>query len=161
MVALVGCTVKVPRDMRVVQNFDVSRYLGEWYEIARLDHSFERGLTKTTANYSLNADGSVKVVNKGFNPAKNKWKQSEGKASFVGQPNVASLKVTFFWPFYGGYNVIALDDNYQYALVAGPDRDYLWILSRTPTIPETVKAQYLAIAEQYGFETEKLIWVQH
>ncbi|MNB96113.1 Outer membrane lipoprotein Blc precursor [compost metagenome] len=100
------------------------------------------------------------MLNRGYDPIKNKWNESEGKASFTGAPTTAALKVSFFGPFYGGYNVIKLDDDYLYALVSGPNRDYLWILSRTPTIPDAVKQDYLNTARNLGFKVEQLVWVK-
>lgn len=156
----VACGVTPPKDVKIVDNFQLSRYLGTWYEIARLDHSFERGLDHVTANYSLRDDGGVKVVNRGYNVKKQQWQESIGKAYFIGSPQQASLKVSFFGPFYGGYNVIDLDDEYQHALIAGPNRDYLWILSRTPTIDTQTQQRLVAVAQHYGFPVDKLIWVE-
>lgn len=155
----VACSVSPPKDVKVVDNFDSKRYLGTWYEIARLDHRFERGLEQVTANYSPREDGGLKVLNKGFNAKKQQWQESEGKAYFIGSPQVASLKVSFFGPFYGGYNVIELDADYRYALVCGPNKDYLWILSRTPTLGADIRDKLLKTAQGYGFATDKLIWV--
>lgn len=161
LVFLAGCT-GLPKGVVAVDDFDVQRYLGKWYEIARLDHSFERGLTDISATYSLRDDGGVRVVNRGYNSGKGEWQEAEGKAYFVGEPTSGMLKVSFFGPFYGGYNVIALDHaNYQYALVSGPDRSYLWILARETTIGQDVKEKLLSIAEGYGFATQSLIWVPH
>ncbi|CNC52223.1 lipocalin family protein [Yersinia alsatica] len=156
----VACGVTPPKDVKIVDNFQLPRYLGTWYEIARLDHSFERGLDHVTANYSLRDDGGVKVVNRGYNVKKQQWQESIGKAYFIGSPQQASLKVSFFGPFYGGYNVIDLDDEYQHALIAGPNRDYLWILSRTPTIDTQTQQRLVAVAQHYGFPVDKLIWVE-
>lgn len=149
----------IPEGAKAVVNFDKSKYLGTWYEVARLDFYFEKNLINTTANYSLNEDGSIKVVNRGYEPFKKIWKESVGKAKFVGKENVGMLKVSFFGPFYGGYNVVALDSNYQYALVAGEKLSYLWILSRKKTIPEHIKKEYLGIAEKIGYKTSDLIWL--
>ena len=158
---VVACSSPTPpRGVTVVNNFDAKRYLGTWYEIARFDHRFERGLEKVTATYSLRDDGGLNVINKGYNPDREMWQQSEGKAYFTGAPTRAALKVSFFGPFYGGYNVIALDREYRHALVCGPDRDYLWILSRTPTISDEVKQEMLAVATREGFDVSKFIWVQ-
>lgn len=156
----VACSVTPPKDVKIVDNFQLPRYLGTWYEIARLDHSFERGLDRVTANYSLRDDGGVKVINRGYNTKKQQWQESIGKAYFIGSPQQASLKVSFFGPFYGGYNVIDLDDEYQHALIAGPNREYLWILSRTPTIDNQTRDRLVAIAKNYGFPVEQLIWVE-
>lgn len=160
MAGLLGCAT-IPKGAVAVKPFDKNKYLGKWYEIARIDFKYERGLNNTTAEYSLNDNGTIKVVNKGYNPQKGEWKKAVGKAKFVGDPNVAMLKVSFFGPFYGGYNVIAIDDQYKYALVAGESLKYLWILSRETSIPEDVKANYLKIARSVGFNTDKLIWVTH
>lgn len=151
----------VPEGAVPVKPFDKDRYLGTWYEVARFDFRFERNLNNTTAQYSLNDDGSIRVVNRGFNYVKGQWKESVGKARFVASPDEARLKVSFFGPFYGGYNVIALDSEYQYALIAGSSLEYLWILSRTKTIPDAVKESYLKQARELGFDVEKLIWVEH
>lgn len=151
----------IPDGVKAVDHFEVKRYLGKWYEIARIDFRFEEGLNNTTATYSLNEDGSVKVDNKGYDYAKNEWKQSIGKAKFVDDTTVAMLKVSFFGPFYGGYNVLALDSDYQYALVGGDSFDYLWILARQPQIPEAIKTDYLKIAKDFGYHTDELVWIEH
>ncbi|CNI91337.1 outer membrane lipoprotein Blc [Yersinia mollaretii] len=156
----VACSVTPPKDVKIVDNFQLPRYLGTWYEIARLDHSFERGLDHVTANYTPRDDGGVKVINRGYNARKQQWQESIGKAYFIGSPQLASLKVSFFGPFYGGYNIIELDDDYSYALVSGPNRDYLWILSRTPTLSADVREKLLSVAKDYGFPIDKLIWVK-
>lgn len=157
-----SCTRSViPVKARAVENFDVNRYLGTWYEIARFDFYFEKGLDNTSAQYSLDEKGNVKVLNSGFNVKKKKWKQAQGLAKFRGDKNVGALQVSFFGPFYSGYNVVALDDNYQYALVAGKNLDYLWILSREKNIPEDIKQHYLAKAKEIGYDVSRLIWVVH
>ena len=152
-------SVTIPAGAESVTHFDKSKYLGTWYEVARLDFYFERNLVNTTANYSLNEDGSIKVVNRGYEPFKKVWKESAGKAKFVGPEDLGMLKVSFFGPFYAGYNVIALDKNYQYALVAGENLSYLWILSRQKSIPDAVRKEYLEIAKRIGYKTEDLIWL--
>ena len=158
---LTGC-VGAPEHVQPVAGFELQRYLGTWYEIARLDHSFERGLEQVTATYSLRDDGGVKVVNKGFNPSKDQWKEAEGKAYFVGEPDIGQLKVSFFGPFYGGYNIIELDkENYQYSLVCGPDLSYLWILARTPQLDKSIVDRLITKAKELGFATEQLIFVKH
>ncbi|MDF2455158.1 MAG: Lipocalin family protein [Cytophagaceae bacterium] len=153
--------IKVPYGIDAVKPFDVDKYAGTWYEIARLDYKWERNLDNVTATYSLNDDGTVKVDNQGYDRKKDKWKQSVGKAKFVDDKNEGLLKVSFFGPFYSGYSVIALDENYRYALVAGESTKYLWILSREKTIPETVKIEYLKKAREIGYQTQDLIWVKH
>ena len=157
---LSACSSLTPPDgVTVVQNFNTQRYLGKWYEIARFDHYFESGLEKVTATYSLRNDGGLTVINRGYNSQRDMWQQSTGVAYFTGSPKTAALEVSFFGPFYGGYNIIALDDEYRYALVCGPDRDYLWLLSRTSTLPAEVKQQMLDIARRQGFAVEKLQWI--
>jgi len=156
---LVSCS-GVPEGARPVQGFSLDEYLGKWYEIARLDHSFERGLSHVTAEYSMRDDGGVRVINRGFKTASNKWKEAEGKAYFVDDTSTGKLKVSFFGPFYGAYNVIALDkEAYQWSLVVGPDTGYLWILSRTPVLDQVIVDQLLSQAKSLGFNTEDLIFV--
>jgi apolipoprotein D and lipocalin family protein len=159
LVFLFGC-VGIPDNVQPIKGFDVNRYLGKWYEIARLDHSFERGLRKVTAEYSLRDDGGIRVVNRGFNPETKTWKEAVGKAYFVGDPGTGRLKVSFFGPFYGGYNIIALDKkNYSYSLVCGPNKGYLWILAREPRLEEPIKAELIQKAKALGFNTDTLIFV--
>ena len=156
-----GCT-GIPDGLQAVTEFELDRYLGSWYEIARLDHSFERGLSAVTAEYSLRDDGGVRVVNRGYNEKSGEWDEAIGKAYFVGASDVGQLKVSFFGPFYGGYNIIELDKSgYQYALVAGPDRDYLWILSRTSQMQPDVLQSLVNKASELGFATDELIYVKH
>lgn len=158
---VVACSSPTPPPgVTVVSNFDAQRFLGTWYEIARMDHKFERGLEKVTATYSAMDDGGIQVVNRGYNPDRQMWQQTVGQAYFTGAPNRAAMKISFFGPFYGGYNVIALDREYRHALVCGPDRNYLWILSRTPTITAEMKQQMLDVAIRQGFDVTKLIWVK-
>ncbi len=144
-----------------VHPFEKDRYLGKWYEIARLDFSFEKNLNNTTAEYSVNKNGSLRVDNQGYDTLKKKWTQAIGKAKFVGSDTIAQLKVSFFGPFYGGYNVIALEDTYTAALVAGKGLKYLWILSRDKQISEETKNKFLQIAQGMGFKTADLVWVEH
>ncbi|MFA6469752.1 MAG: lipocalin family protein [Bacteroidota bacterium] len=156
-----GC-VGIPEDVTPVKNFSVEKYLGTWFEIARFDHSFERGLSHTTAEYSIREDGGIRVMNRGFNAEKNEWKVAEGKAYFVESSDQGFLKVSFFGPFYGSYIIMELDhENYQYSLVCGPDKSYLWILSRTPMLNEEIKQKLISKASSLGFETTKLIFVEH
>ncbi len=161
VLTLGACSTAPPEGLRPVTSFDINRYLGQWYEIARLDHSFERGMSDVNATYQLQDDGSVKVINRGYDTRKQAWKEAIGRALFIGDSQTASLKVSFFGPFYGGYHVIALDEqNYRRSLVAGPDRDYLWILARDKTLPAEVREQLLSQAKARGFATDKLIWVE-
>jgi apolipoprotein D and lipocalin family protein len=158
---ILGCT-GVPKGLEPVSEFDGDRYMGKWYEIARLDHSFERNLSNVSAIYTAQEDKMISVVNRGFNEKTGEWKQIEGKAHFVKDGTVGSLKVSFFGPFYGGYHVIELDrENYSYAMVSGPSRSYLWILSRTTEFDEVIYSGLVSRAAELGFDTTELIWVKH
>lgn len=160
--SLAACSTSPPEGIVAVTPFDVARYEGQWFEVARMDHSFERGLSDVSARYRLQADGSVQVINRGFDAKKNDWKEAVGRALFIGDPKTASLKVSFFGPFYGGYHVASLDkENYQWALVVGPDRDYVWILARDKQLKPEVREQLLAQATRMGLAVDKLIWVSH
>ncbi len=164
---LLTACLGTPDNVKVVDHVDPERYLGTWYEIARLDHSFERGLEQVTATYSMRDDGGIKVINKGYNPEKQAWKEAEGKAYFLepAHPDKTypgKLKVSFFGPFYGAYNIMDLDkDNYSYVMICGPDKSYFWILSRTPQLSEGIKQQLISLADKLGFDTGKLIYVSH
>lgn len=151
----------IPKNTKPVDNFELKRYLGIWYEIARFDFRFEKDLDNTSAQYWLDKDGEVVVFNSGYNYKKEKWVKAKGRAKFRGDKSVAALKVSFFGPFYSGYNVIAVDGDYQHALVAGKSLDYLWILSRKKEIPENVKTKYLEMAREIGYDTSKFVWVKH
>jgi len=160
LIVLTGCS-SIPPGVQAVRDFDVNRYQGRWYEIARLDHSFERGLSNVSATYTLRKDGGIDVLNKGFDKQSSRWKQAKGRAYFVKDKTIGRLKVTFFWPFYGGYNIIALDkDNYSYAMVCGPNRSYLWILAREKTLNSSVVDSLLKTTESLGFKTDSLIFVE-
>ncbi len=163
IVLLTACT-GVPQDVETIKSFDANQYLGTWYEIARLDHSFERDLENVTATYSLREDGGIKVINKGFNHKTNQWKEAEGKAYFIDpanadKTNTGRLKVSFFGPFYGAYNIIELDQPYyNYVMLCGPDKSYFWILSRTPQLAYPIKQELISRAKALGFATENLIY---
>lgn len=156
-----GCT-GIPKGLEHVTGFEPDRYLGKWYEIARLDHSFERDLSNVSATYTRGENGDIRVQNRGFNPKTGAWKQIEGHARFLEGDAIGSLKVSFFGPFYGGYHIIDLDrQNYSYAMVAGPSRAYLWILSRSKTLDESIYAKLVSQADAWGFDTRQLIRVEH
>lgn len=156
--SLTACT-GIPKGLKPVEQFEVNRYLGKWYEIARLDHRFERGLTAINAEYSLKPDGGLQVLNSGYSIETGEREQAEGKAYFLGEPDIASLKVSFFGPFYGGYHIIELDkEAYQYAMITGPDLDYFWILARTPTLDQAILQRLIAQAKNLGFAVDKLIF---
>jgi apolipoprotein D and lipocalin family protein len=158
---LAACTGK-PDGVVAVNGFELDRYLGKWYEIARLDHSFERGLNNISAEYSLRDDGGVKVINSGFSKEDNEWQRAEGKAYFVNETDSGHLKVSFFGPFYGSYVVFELDkENYQYAFVSGPDTSYLWLLARQPELDKQIVEKFVKRSQQLGFDTSKLIFVEH
>lgn len=161
-VYLLSACTGLPARVTPVSDFDVDRYLGTWYEIARLDHGFERGLEKVTAHYSLRADGGIRVVNRGFDVARGEWKQAVGKGYFIDDRRTGRLKVSFFGPFYGSYNIIALDHaEYRYAMVCGPDTSYLWILAREPRLDQQIMDKLVAQAHTLGFDTSGLIYVSH
>ena len=158
---LTGC-VGLPENVKPVDHFNADKYLGKWYEIARLDHSFERSLSKVSASYSMRDDGGIRVINRGYDALKRQWKEAEGKAYFVNGADQGYLKVSFFGPFYGAYIVFELDhENYQYSLVSGPDKSYLWILSRTPQMNQEIQKRLIEKAAALGFDTGKLIFVEH
>lgn len=161
LLLLSACT-GLPEGVQPVDRFELNRYLGKWYEIARLDHSFERGLERVTAEYSLRDDGGVKVINRGYSINNKEWKEAEGKAYFVRGQDEGYLKVSFFGPFYGSYVIFELDEkDYQYAFVAGPDTSYLWLLSRTPDVSQGIVQRFVQRAKELGFDTDQLIMVSH
>ncbi|MFT6404428.1 MAG: apolipoprotein D and lipocalin family protein [Marinomonas primoryensis] len=156
-ILLAGCT-SAPKNIDPVTQFQLERYLGTWYEIARQDHAFEEGLSNVTATYSMRDDGGVAVSNRGYSADDKEWREATGRAYFVNSSDVGHLKVSFFGPFYGAYVIFELDKkDYQYAMVSGPNRDFFWLLSRTPTMPKDVKQRLFAKAEKLGFQMEKLV----
>lgn len=159
LTGLLSACTGIPEGVKPVDNFELQRYLGKWHEIARLDHSFERGLSRVTAEYSLLEDGGVRVINRGYAAKNGEWEQAEGKAYFVGSPTVGHLKVSFFGPFYGSYVIFELDKDYDYAMVSGPSRSYLWLLSREPVVDEALKQRFIQRASMLGFAVDQLIWV--
>jgi len=157
---LLTACLGMPATVTPVGGFEVQRYLGKWYEIARLDHSFERGLVRVTAEYALRDDGGISVLNRGYSPADGEWKQAEGKAYPAGDARLGYLKVSFFGPFYGSYVVFELDPQYRYAFVSGPNLSYLWLLSRTPTVEPEIIERFVDEARRRGFDTEELVFVE-
>ncbi|WOD06673.1 lipocalin family protein [Marinomonas sp. GJ51-6] len=156
---LIGCT-SAPKDIDPVTEFQVERYLGTWYEIARQDHAFEEGLSNVTATYSRQDDGGIMVLNRGYSAEDKEWREAKGRAYFVNSSDIGHLKVSFFGPFYGAYVIFELDkENYQYAMIVGPSREFFWLLSRTPTMPESVRNRLLNKAESLGFHMDKLVLV--
>ena len=157
---LSGC-MGMPESVKPVSGFELTNYLGKWYEVARLDHSFERGLSQVTAEYGLRNDGGISVLNRGYSEEEAEWKEAEGKAYFVDSTTDGYLKVSFFGPFYGSYVVFELDrENYSYAFVSGPNTDYLWLLSRTKTVEQEVIEKFVQMSKERGFDTNRLIYVQ-
>ena len=155
---LSGC-LGYPDSVIPVQGYDINQYLGKWYEIARLDHSFEEGLDQVTAEYSLREDGGVNVTNRGYLSGKDQWKEAKGKAYFVNSNDEGYLKVSFFGPFYGSYVIFELDkDEYQYAFVSGPNTSFLWLLSREPKVDRELVDHFVDRATRLGFDTSKLIF---
>ncbi len=155
-----SCGVRIPRGAQAVSDFDLEKYLGKWYEIARLDHRFEKHMEQNTAEYALKENGTIKVYNKGYDILKQEWRSVTGEARPAGEPAAGRLKVSFFKPFWSAYNIIDIDDNYRYTLVAGKNLKYLWILSRDTTIPDNFKDRFLKKAKQLGYDTDALIWVR-
>lgn len=148
----------IPKGVAAVTPFDLSRYLGKWYEIARFDSFFEYDMDYVTAEYSMNEDGSVRVTNRGYNNKKHRFQESVGRAIFVGDENIGMFNVSFFSIFYSGYNIIALDNDYKYALVSGRNRNYLWILSREQDMPQDILEDFLEIGENLGYDISDLVW---
>lgn len=160
--SLAACSTSLPEGVQPVTDFNLNRYLGKWYEIARLDHSFERGLQKVTAIYTLRNQGGINVENKGYSTSKKRWQKAEGKAYLARKRNEGYLKVSFFGPFYSSYVIFNLDkENYEYAFVAGNNKSYLWLMSRSPTVSKQVLQKFITQAKSLGFNTDKLIYVQH
>lgn len=154
-----GCSYK-PSNVHGVSDFNPEKYMGVWYEIARFDFRFEKDLDNVSAVYTLNDKGDIEVLNSGYNYKKQQWEKAQGLAKSVAGKDIGELKVSFFGPFYSGYNVLSIEDNYSYGLVGGKDLDYLWILSREKQIPEQVKTAFLQKASSLGYDTTKLIWVK-
>ncbi len=159
-ILLTGC-MGMPDKVQPVDNFELQSFLGTWYEIARLDHSFERGLSQVTAQYTLKDNGMVEVKNQGFDTDKKKWKDAIGKAKQAGDADEGYLKVSFFGPFYSSYVIFELGENYDYAFVSGFNTDYLWLLARKPEISDELKQRFIAEAQKRGFDTQQLIFVEH
>ena len=157
---LSACAISTPDNILPVNNFQPDRYMGKWYEIARLDHSFEQGLSDVSAHYKLLPNGNVEVINRGYNADKKEWRDITGLAKFLGKSTIGSLKVSFFWPFYGGYHIANLDkQNYSWAIVIGPSREYLWILAREKTLSPKLLDQLIKKVSKLDIDTNELIWV--
>lgn len=155
-----ACSTTLDPDVVPVSNFEADRYLGQWYEIARIENRFEKNLNQVTANYSYRDDGGIKVVNKGYDNKKQKWKEAVGKAYFVDDETTGHLKVSFFGPIYGPYVVFELDANYQYSFVTNHNKKYLWLLSRQAQITPELKEKFIKRINAMGFKTDKLVWVE-
>lgn len=157
---LIGCTT-TKSSIPTVTKFEIDRYMGTWYEIARLDHSFERGLSDVSATYTLLDDGRVRVLNRGVKIKTGERTQIEGKARIRKGAGPAELSVTFFWPFSGAYRIIALEEDYSHAMVCSSGLGYLWILARSPQYDSAIYRKYIELAEKYGFKVEDLLIVSH
>lgn len=150
--------VSIPEKATAVKDFKQDKFLGTWYEIARFDFKYEKDMDLVTAQYTLREDGKIRVDNKGYNVVKKEWQQKIGKAKSVGSDTDGRLKVSFFGPFYSGYNVVSIDEDYNYVLVMGNDLDYIWFLSRTKDMPEAIKTKYKKMAEEVGYDLSRLRW---
>lgn len=158
---LAGSAAGRKDELPVVPAVDLSRYVGQWYEIARLPNRFQKKCADSvTANYTLRSDGSIKVVNR-CRKSSGEFTTATGKAKIVDKKTNAKLRVTFFWPFYGKYWILDLGPNYEYAVVGEPGRDYLWILSRAPQMDEALYQQLLAKMQALGFDTTRMIRTAH
>lgn len=157
-----GCSSNPTPVAPVIEKFEATKYLGKWYEIVRLPHSFEEGLERVTAEYRLNNDGTIEVTNRGYNIELGEWETAIGHAKPVG---TAMYKVTFFWPFYGGYYISELQTNeagdYSVAVITSDSYEYFWVLSRTPNVPESVLDEIMKKAEVWGYDTNLMIRVNH
>ena len=151
---------QIPDNVTPVTGFELNRYLGKWFEVARVDNRFEKGLIKTTAEYTLNGDGSVNVLNSGIDEISGRHKRASGTAVFVRNEYEGALKVSFFGPFYGGYNIVDLDEDYRWAIIVGSSPKYFWVLSRTAEIPEELKERAIRLASEVGVVPGNLKWVQ-
>ncbi|WP_370979812.1 lipocalin family protein [Agaribacterium sp. ZY112] len=150
----------VPKTITPVTGFELDKYLGTWYEIARLDHRFERGLEQVSANYSINDDGTVRVENRGYSSAKKEWKDAIGKAKFAKDKQTGHLKVSFFGPFYGSYIIFDLDkEHYQYSFITG-SKNTLWLLARTPQVSDDIKQTFIKKVTDAGYNANELIFVK-
>ena len=154
-------TASVPNHIKVVTPFDIKKFDGTWYEIARFDFKHEKDLSNVTANYTLKENGGVQVLNKGYNYVKNKWEEAKGKAKFTTSNKDGSLQVSFFGPFYAGYHVVMMEPDYETALIFGDTTDNIWILSRTKTISEATKQKYLTHAKKAGYDLNRMVWTKH
>jgi apolipoprotein D and lipocalin family protein len=161
ILTLTGCT-QLPEGVVPVEGFEIDRYLGKWYEIARLDNRFEKGLDNVTAQYTLRSDGGIDVTNRGYSNKKKEWTSAQGKAYSVEEKDKGYLKVSFFGPFYSSYVIFALDKtDYQYAFVCSHNRNYLWLLARQPSVDQGIIERFLAQAKSLGFASEEIIFVAH
>lgn len=156
---LSACT-GIPEGIQPISNFELEQYLGRWYEIARLDHSFERGMQQVTATYEMREDGGVRVINEGFITDENSWDQAEGKAYFVNSDDIGHLKVSFFGPFYSSYIIFELGENYEYAFVTSTNKSYLWLLAREPVIEQELQQRFISTMSALAYDTDALIWVE-
>jgi len=161
LMVFVNSCVKVPEWVQPVKNFKVKRFMGTWYEVARLDHKFEQGLNTVSANYAIDRDGNITIQNSGYMVKWQEWRYKDAKASVVGDKKLGVLKVSYVWPFYDPYVIFKLDPDYEYAFVCGRDRSFLWLLSRTERVEDYVIKEFEEEAKKLGFDTSKLIYTEH
>ncbi len=158
MISFLSC--KPTQNLSTVQTVDIKKYAGQWYEIARLPNSFEKGLQCVTATYTLKKNDKIEVLNQGYSIEDiEKLSRAKGRAWVPNTDYPGRLKVSFFWPFAGNYYIISLDKAYNYALVGDPSRKYLWILSRSKILDDTIYSELLDIAKINGFDIDNLIKV--
>ena len=156
MFLFTACSSKNP-PLQTVEKVDLERYLGTWYEIARYEHFFEKDCKNVSANYSIMDEETIKVINKCTKIQTNEKKEAIGRAYAIDETN-SKLKVSFFRPFYGDYWVLILDENYDYAVVGTPNREYLWILARDKKLPLKIQNDILEKLPSLGFDISKLLW---
>jgi apolipoprotein D and lipocalin family protein len=163
LILLTMCTMiscNTVQDLPTVEKVDLQQYSGKWYEIARLPNSFEKGLECVTATYTLKSNGKVEVLNKGYTMGSGGKIKSAGGTARIPDPEFPGrLKVTFFWPFYGDYYILVLDENYSYALIGAPSRKYLWVLSRTRLLDEAIYSRLMDHAGKNGFNIDHVIQI--
>jgi len=160
-IMIVRSLKNMPKKAEPVKDFDLYDFLGNWYEIARLDNRFEHQLDNVMTNYSVKKNGNIRIINSGFNTIEKQWEEVEGVGKFRGSEQVGALKVRFAVPFYEGYNIIAIDEHYNHALIAGRNLNYLWILSREKDLPPAIKEKYMKLSELIGYNVSKLVWTIH
>lgn len=157
IVVLSSCSTSI--ETNVVKDFKANKYLGKWYEIARFDNRFEKGLDNVSATYTKIKQNKIRVINRGYNKEKKNWKEAKGIALLNKNPEIGKLRVSFFWPFFGDYNILYIDEEYEHAIVGSKSKDYLWLLSRHYTINEEQKDMLTTKIENLGYDINNLIYI--